>query len=163
MLAPPDSGTNRSDGIGRAIASKDFLAGILYIAFGLLGLWLGRDLETGTASAMEAGYFPRLICILLIALGAVLAATALLRPGDAPERGKWRPFVFVTLSSLAFALLLRPLGLVLTLAISTVLARFAGGQMRLLALLMLCLILIVANVGIFVIALKVQIPLWPAL
>jgi hypothetical protein len=92
----------------------------------------------------------------------MLAGTALLRPGEAPERGKWRPFVFVTLSSLAFALLLRPLGLVLTLAISTVLARFAGGQMRLLALLMLCLILIIANVGIFVIALKIQIPLWPA-
>jgi hypothetical protein len=51
---------------------------------------------------------------------------------------------------------------VLTLAISTVLARFAGGQLRPLALLMLCLILIVANVGIFVIALKIQIPLWPA-
>jgi putative tricarboxylic transport membrane protein len=161
MLAPVDTGTSRSDGIGRAITSKDFLAGTLYIAFGLLGLWLGRDLETGTASAMESGYFPRLVCILLIALGVVLAGTALLRPGDAPERGKWRPFVFVTLSSLAFALLLRPLGLVLTLAISTVLARFAGGQMRLLALLMLCLILIVANVGIFVIALKIQIPLWP--
>src|SRR5262245_1575143 len=148
MLAPVDTGTSRSDGIGRVIISKDFLAGILYIAFGLLGLWLARDLETGTASAMEAGYFPRLVCILLIALGVVLAGTALLRPGEAPERGKWRPFIFVTLSSLAFALLLRPLGLVLTLAISTVLARFAGGQMRLLALLMLCLILIVANVGI---------------
>jgi hypothetical protein len=160
--APADSAPGHSDGIGRVFTSKNFLAGILYIAFGLLGLWLGRDLETGTASAMEAGYFPRLVCILLIVLGAVLSGTALLRPGEAPERGKWRPFVFVTLSSLAFALLLRPLGLVLTLAISTVLARFAGGQLRPLALLTLCLILIVANVGIFVIALKIQIPLWPA-
>jgi hypothetical protein len=148
--------------MGRLLTSKDFLAGNLYMAFGLLGLWLARTLEIGTASAMEAGYFPRLVCMLLVALGAALAVTALLQPGEAPERGTWRPFVFVTLSCLAFALLLRPLGLVLTLAISTVLARFAGGNLRPLALLLLCLILIVANVGIFVLALKIPIPLWPA-
>jgi hypothetical protein len=153
---------DRTDGMGRIFASKDFLAGSLYMAFGLFGLWLGRSLEVGTASAMEAGYFPRLVCVLLIALGAVLAGTSLFHPGEAPERGRWRPLVFVTLSSLAFALLLRPLGLVLTLLISTVLARFAGGHLRPLALLLLCLVLIVANVGIFVVALKVQIPLWPA-
>ena len=148
--------------MGRLLTSKDFLAGNLYLAFGLLGLWLGRTLEIGTAGAMEAGYFPRLVCMLLVAIGAALAVTALLQPGEAPERGTWRPFIFVTLSCLAFALLLRPLGLVLTLLISTVLARFAGGNLRPVALLLLCLILIVANVGIFVIALKIPIPLWPA-
>jgi hypothetical protein len=148
--------------MGRLLTSKDFLAGNLYMAFGLLGLWLERTLEIGTASAMEAGYFPRLVCMLLVALGAALAVISLLRPGEVPERGTWRPFVFVTLSCLAFALLLRPLGLVLTLLISTVLARFAGGNLRPLALVLLCLILIVANVGIFVIALKIPIPLWPA-
>src|SRR5438477_2462526 len=98
--------------MGRALTSKDFLAGNLYMAFGLLGLWLARTLEVGTASAMEAGYFPRLVCALLIGLGAALAVTSLLRPGEALERGAWRPFIFVTLSCLAFALLLRPLGLV---------------------------------------------------
>jgi hypothetical protein len=148
--------------MGRLLTSKDFLAGNLYLAFGLLGLWLGRTLEIGTAGAMEAGYFPLLVCMLLVAIGAALAVTALLQPGEAPERGTWRPFIFVTLSCLAFALLLRPLGLVLTLLISTVLARFAGGNLRPVALLLLCLILIVANVGIFVIALKIPIPLWPA-
>jgi hypothetical protein len=148
--------------MGRLLTSKDFLAGNLYLAFGLLGLWLGRTLEIGAAGAMEAGYFPRLVCMLLVAIGAALAVTALLQPGEAPERGTWRPFIFVTLSCLAFALLLRPLGLVLTLLISTVLARFAGGNLRPVALLLLCLILIVANVGIFVIALKIPIPLWPA-
>jgi len=99
----------------------------------------------------------------LIAVGAALALISLMRTGEVPERGMWRPFIFVTLSCLAFALLLRPLGLVLALAISTVLARFAGRDARPLPLLLLCLVLIVANVGIFVIALKIQIPLWPAL
>ena len=56
------------------LLSKDFLAGILYIAFGLLGLWLGRALETGSADAMGPGYFPRIVCALLIAIGALLLA-----------------------------------------------------------------------------------------
>src|SRR5882672_1207812 len=132
------------------------------MAFGLLGLWLGRTLDIGTAGAMEAGYFPRLVCVLLIAIGAALAITSLVRPGESPDRGMWRPFVFVTLSCLAFALLLRPLGLVMTLIVSIVLARFAGGNLRPAALALLCVILVVANVGIFVLAMKIQIPLWPA-
>jgi hypothetical protein len=148
--------------MSRAFASKDFLAGGLYMAFGLLGLWLGRNLESGTASAMDAGYFPRLVCALLIAVGAVLAAAALVRAGEVPERGRWRPFTFVTLSCLAFALLLQPLGLVLTLLISILLAALAGGTIRLIPFMLLCLVLIVANVGIFVVALRIVIPLWPA-
>ena len=147
--------------MGRVFASKDFLAGGLYMAFGLLGLWLGRSLDVGTASAMEAGYFPRLVCALLIAVGAALAGTSLLRAGETPERGKWRPLILVTLSCLAFALLLHPLGLVLTLLVSILLACLAGGNIR--PFLLLCLVLIVANVGIFVLALRIQIALWPAL
>jgi len=148
--------------MSRVFANKDFLAGGLYMAFGLIGLWLGRNLEVGTASAMEAGYFPRLVCALLIAVGAALSATALMRAGEIPERGKWRPLVFVTLSCLAFALLLHPLGLVPTLIVTILLACLAGGNIRLLPLSLLCLVLIVATVGIFVVELHIVIPLWPA-
>ena len=144
------------------LASKDFLAGTLYMSFGLLGLWLGRDLESGTAGSMGAGYYPRLVCALLIAIGAVLAMLSLMQAGERLERGKWRPFVFVTLSCLAFALLLHPLGLVLTLALTTVLARLADGNVRAIPLLLLCALLIVINVGIFVVGLRIAIALWPA-
>jgi hypothetical protein len=68
----------------------------------------------------------------------------------------------VTASCLAFALLLRPLGLVLTLLVTVVLARCADREVRLVPLLLLALILITAVVGIFVLALRVVIPLWPA-
>jgi hypothetical protein len=146
----------------RVLASKDFLAGILFVAFGVFGLWLARTLPAGTASAMEAGYFPRLVCGLLVAIGALLAVVSLFRAGEWPEPGNWRPITFVTLAALAFALLLKPLGLVLTLAITIVLGRFAAPNVRPVSLAFLCLTLIAAVVGIFVLALKVVIPLWPA-
>jgi hypothetical protein len=146
----------------RVFASKDFLAGILYMTFGLLGLWLGRNLDPGAAEAMGAGFFPRLVCALLMAIGALLAAISFMRAGESIDRGKWRPFVFVTLSCLAFALLLYPLGLVLTLALTTVIARLADRNVRAIPLLVLCALLIIINVGIFVVGLRIAIPLWPA-
>jgi len=117
------------------LASKDFLAGILYMVFGLLGLWLGRDLESGTAEAMGAGFFPRLVCALLIAIGALLAALSVMRTGETLERGKWRP---------------------------TVLARLADGNIRAIPLALLCALLIAINVAIFVVGLRIAIPPWPA-
>ena len=148
----------------RLVADKDFLAGTLYMTFGFLGLWLGRGLEAGSAEAMGAGYFPRLICALLVIVGAALAALSAVRGGQCIERGKLRPFALVTLSCLAFALLLYPLGLVLTLVVSIVLACLADASSRIRAvpLILLCLILIGANVGIFVVGLRIAIPLWPA-
>jgi hypothetical protein len=105
-----------------------------------------------------------MVCGLLIAIGALLAVISGLRgDGEVLEGGKWRPFVFITLSALAFALLLRPLGLILTLLISVTLARAAGGGIRLIPLLLTCAVLIIAIVGIFVLALRIVIPLWPAL
>jgi Tripartite tricarboxylate transporter TctB family len=147
----------------QALAGKDFLAGLLFVAFGLLGLWLSRTLETGSAGAMEAGYFPRLTCGLLIVIGVVLVIVSLVRPSEPPERGRWRPLLMVSAACLAFALLLRPLGLVATLLVTIVLARFADRDVRVLPLISLAAILIAATVGIFVLALRVPIPLWPAL
>ena len=81
--------------------------------------------------------------------------------GEAPEGWAWRPLLLVTASALAFAVLLRPLGLVATLAVTIVLASAAGTLLRPLALALLVATLIAVNVGIFVIALKMPIPLWP--
>jgi putative tricarboxylic transport membrane protein len=103
------------------------------------------------------------VCAVLIAIGAALAAAALVGASEAVERGKLRPLLFVTLSCLAFALLLKPIGLVLTILVSILLGALAGGNVRPAPLLLLAAILIVANVGIFVLALRIQIPLWPAL
>ena len=50
----------------------------------------------------------------------------------------------------------------LTLALTTVLARLADGNVRAIPLLLLCALLIIINVGIFVVGLRIAIPLWPA-
>jgi hypothetical protein len=142
--------------------TKNFAAGLMFVAFGLVGLWLGRDLDVGTAGDMGPGFFPRAICALLVLLGAFLSVTDLMQDGEPVEGWAWKPLILVTLAALAFAFLLKPLGLVGTLVITTALASAAGTLLRPLAFVMLAAILVVSNVGIFVYALKMPIPLWPS-
>jgi hypothetical protein len=143
--------------------TKNFLAGLLFIAFGAFGLWLASDLDIGEASEMGAGYFPRAICLLLIGIGAVLSGTDLRQHTERPEGWGWRPLLLVTASALAFALLLRPVGLVGTLAVTIILASAAGKLLPPMTLAVLVAVLIAVNVGIFVVALQIPIPLWPSL
>jgi hypothetical protein len=150
-----------SDEPSRIHLSKNLLAGLLFVGFGLFGLWLTRDLDAGTASDMGPGYFPRLVCIVLSLLGAGLVVSGLVARDEAPEGWAWRPFLLITLAALAFAILLRPVGLVGTIAITTVLASAAGGFLRLLELALLVAALGALNIGVFVLLLRMPIPLWP--
>jgi hypothetical protein len=143
--------------------TKNFLAGLMFITFGLLGLSLSMPLDNGTLSDLGPGYFPRAISALMVLLGAALSATDLLEDGEAVEGWAWKPLVLITLSSIAFAVLLKPVGLVGALAATTMLASAAGTLLRPLALAILVAIMVVANVGIFVFALNMPIPLWPAI
>jgi hypothetical protein len=141
--------------------TKDFLAGIMFMAFGVAGILLGRPLDIGSASAMGAGYFPLLLSLLLLGLGAVLAVTGLIGPGETPSAGDWRAFIFIILSSTAFAVLLRPLGLVIATAATVLVASLAARMIAVVPLLSLTAFLALLNVTVFVWLLDMPIALWP--
>jgi hypothetical protein len=141
--------------------TKDFLAGIMFMTFGLAGVWLGRSLEIGSAGAMGAGYFPLLLSLLLLGLGAALAVSGLLGVGETPSAVDWRAFVFIILSSVAFAVLLRPLGLVLTVIITVLVASLAARMLGLVPLLLLATCLALMTVTVFAWLLGMPIGLWP--
>src|SRR5712691_3895310 len=97
------------------LARKDVLAGLLFSAVALLGLWLSRDYPIGTALRMGTGYVPRLLCWILLGLGVVVlvqglreaqAARVLAAGGSA-----WRPLVFVTAGLVIFGLTIERLAL----------------------------------------------------
>ena len=59
------------------LARKNVLAGLMFIAIAALGLWLSRDYPIGTALRMGTGYVPRLLCWILMGLGAAIAVQGL--------------------------------------------------------------------------------------
>ena len=109
------------------LVSKDFLAGLMFIIFGLTALYFGRNLAIGTAVRMGPGYVPRSLSMILLALGGLICVMALVTAGDTVERPKWKPITLVTIGIVAFALLFERAGLLPALVV-LVLISSAGGE-----------------------------------
>jgi hypothetical protein len=88
--------------------SKDFLAGVMFIAFGLLALWLGRNLAPGTTVRMGPGYVPHALSYIMLVLGFLISLIAMIYGGERVEIPQLRPIAMVTIGLVAFALLLEP-------------------------------------------------------
>ncbi|MGA7486354.1 MAG: tripartite tricarboxylate transporter TctB family protein [Xanthobacteraceae bacterium] len=76
--------------VAQVLARKDVLAGLLFVGVALLGLWLSRGYPIGTALRMGTGYVPRLLCWMLLGLGAVIlvqGARAALASEASGQRG----------------------------------------------------------------------------
>ena len=140
---------------------KDFFAGILFIAFGVAAIVIGSNYALGTAARMGPGYFPRILGLLLIALGLALALRALRLDGSPIPRFVWRPLLVVLGSVLAFGLMVNHVGVVVSTIFLIVAASAASHEFRLRESLISGVALAALAVGVFVIGLKLQLPIWP--
>ena len=140
---------------------KDFFAGLLFIAFGVAAIAIGSNYALGTAARMGPGYFPRILGLLLIALGLALALRALRLEGPPVPRFVWRPLLVVLGSVLAFGLMVNHAGVVVSTILLIVAASAASHEFRLRESLISGVALAALAVGVFVIGLKLQLPIWP--
>src|SRR5262249_46185367 len=115
-----------------------------------------------TAARMGPGYFPRILGILLIVLGSALALRALKIKGEPLPSWHWKPVVIVLGSVVLFGLIVIKVGLALSTVILIVLAGSASREFRPLESLVSGTLLAVLSIAVFVIALKLQLPIWPS-
>ena len=141
---------------------KDFFAGLLFIAFGLAAIVIGSNYALGTAARMGPGYFPRILGIMLIALGSALALRALKLNGPPVPAFKWRPLLVVLISVATFGLVVNYAGVVVSTIFLIVAASAASHEFRWREALIAGVVLAALAVGVFVIGLKLQLPIWPA-
>jgi hypothetical protein len=72
--------------------SKDFLAGAMFIAFGLIALWLGRNLALGTTVRMGPGYVPHTLAEIMMVLGTIVSLIPLFKnAGQTEKQAIWIP------------------------------------------------------------------------
>jgi hypothetical protein len=140
---------------------KDFWSGALFIAVGIAAIVLGSHYALGTAARMGPGYFPRILGILLIALGAILALRATRTRGDPIARVHWRPTLIVLGSVVLFGAIVRPLGVALSTVILIVTSSAASREFRPREALIAGVVLAALAVGVFVVGLQLQLPIWP--
>lgn len=146
----------------RRVDSRDLIGGGLIT---LAGAWAMHHSLTsfniGTAARMGPGYFPALVSGLLVLCGLMIMIPALLRAGPRP-RLELRPLLWISLSVLAFALLL-PFGLVPAIVVQTLVAGLSDCRLSWKGSLLLAGVLSVGATLIFVVGLGVILPIfaWP--
>lgn len=140
---------------------KDFWSGVLFMALGAFALIAGSKYTIGTAARMGPGYFPRILGILLLVLGALLALRAFRLEGDRIPGWKWRPTILVLGSVVLFGAIVKFVGMAISTVILIVLASAASHEFRLKESVISGVLLAALAVGVFVVGLNLQLPIWP--
>jgi hypothetical protein len=140
---------------------KDFFAGLIFIGFGLAAIIIGSNYSLGTAARMGPGYFPRILGILLLLLGAALALRALKIKGAPLPEWQWRPMLIVLGSVIAFGLVVTRLGLILSTIGLVFASSIASHEFRPKEALISGILFAALAAGVFVFGLNLQLPLWP--
>jgi hypothetical protein len=146
---------------GRSLLTrKDVLTGAMFMGVAVLGLWVSREYPIGTALRMGTGYVPRLLCWVLLALGAVVLIGGL-RGVGAQATFAWRPLLFVAGSLVLFGLAIERLGLVIAIVLLVVTGALASRMLRPLETIVAALALVALCWGIFILGLGLTLRLWP--
>lgn len=145
--------------------AKDFWSGVMFGAIGLFFMVFAQQYDMGTAARMGPAFFPSMLGGLLLALGLLILIKALGHPD--PEHGRldafhFKPLLLVLGAVLAFGLLLRPMGLLVSLAVLVVVSSLGSPEFRLRDALLLTVGLAILVMGVFIYGLSMTIPVLPA-
>jgi hypothetical protein len=148
----------------RRLARKDVLSGLLFIAVAVFGLWASRDYHIGTALRMGTGYVPRLLCRVLLGLGAIVLVKGLSSAGTGANFDRlrdWRAIVFVPASLVVFGLALDRAGVVIATLLLVGVASLSARDSRPIETAVTAVLLTLITFAIFVWGLELPIPVWP--
>lgn len=159
---------------------KEFWAGLMFMAFGLgfvliavgppaflvemakqFDYKLEYGYQMGSAVRMGPAYFPTVLGGLLATLGLLVLLESLVLDGEKVAKFYFRPILFICAANLAFAYLLKPLGLVLSLVALVLVSAFGGHEFKLKEVAYLTVVMVIMSVAVFVYALSLPFPIWP--
>jgi hypothetical protein len=145
--------------------SRDFYAGLMFFFFGLLFLLVARNYPMGRAGQMGPGYFPTLLGGCLAFIGFAISAGAF---GSGDETVKplalgslFRPLALVSVGVLAFAVMVRPLGLLLATLALVVVSSLGGSEFRTREVIGLFIVLAAISVTVFIYGFGLPLRVWP--
>src|SRR5215470_11905684 len=147
--------------IGAPGSPRDYFGGAALVALALFAHEAARDLPGMRGFAFGPGTAPRLFTYVLGLLGIAVMVTGVLTKGPGIDRFYIRGPVFITLSVVLFAWLVRPLGLVIASFLSIVAAAGATPEARLFETLIWGAVLTAFCCALFPYALNLPMQMWP--
>ena len=151
---------------------RDFVSGLMFMTVGGGFAWGAVDYEIGEAARMGPGYFPFMLGLILVGLGAMVTIAALRSsPPDGSRIGAiaWRPLIFILGANLVFGALLvgvpalgiPAFGLIVAIFALVIMAGFAREGARIKESLILAAVLAMGSYFAFVKMLNLQFPVLP--
>jgi hypothetical protein len=129
----------------------------MFIAFGLIALYFGRNLAVGTTVRMGPGYVPHMLSYIMLVLGLIIAVLALIYGGEITEAPKWKPITMVTIGIVAFALLLETTGMFPALVALVFIASLGGDEFKLWEVAINTIVLTILCILVFKVGLSMNI------
>jgi hypothetical protein len=117
--------------------------------------------QMGSSVRMGPAYFPVVLGGLLAFLGLLVLFDAVVEEGPKVAKFHFRPLLFIAASSLAFAYLLKPLGLVLASVILIFICAYGGHEFKWKEVAIMSVVLAIFSVLVFVKALALPFPVCP--
>ena len=164
-------------------SERDFWSGLMFIAIGVIfaigatnysmgpACPAGAPCSTSLWARMSqlsahpgAGYFPLGLSVLLAILGAIVLFKSLTiesEGGDPVGAFAWRPLIVIVAAIAVFGAMLEPLGMLVSIPVLIVLTSLASDEFRWRGVLISAVVLTVASWAIFVLGLKLTIPVLP--
>jgi len=159
-------------------SQQDWWAGLMFIAFGLFfilvasgtpefinsmfGTKLVAGYQMGSSVRMGPAYFPVVLGGILAALGILVLLDSLVEEGPKVAKFHFRPLLFIAVSSLAFAYLLKPLGLVLASIVLVFISAYGGHEFKWKEVAVMSVVLVIFSVLVFVKGLSLPFPVCPS-
>ena len=145
-------------------SQRDFGSGLLFLVLGGVFATAAGDDSLGTPAEPGAAFFPLILSVALMVLGALVLFKALTLEADGGHPLgpiAWRPLALIVLAVVLFGVALPRLGLLPATALLVLTASPAskGGRWR--AALLCTAVLTACTWAVFVWGLKLDWPLWP--
>jgi hypothetical protein len=144
--------------------AKDFWSGVMFAAFGLGFVVFARQYDMGTAARMGPAFFPTVLGGLLLLLGVVVSIKGLTVPTNDGKLAQFhfKPLILVLGAVVAFGLLLRPAGLLVSIAALVVISSLGGDEFKLRDVLLLTVGLSILVLVVFIYGLAMTVPVLPS-
>jgi hypothetical protein len=145
-------------------SERDFWSGLMFVVVGIAFAWGATQYNFGSSARPGPGYFPFGLGVLLAVLGGLVLFKALTIESEGGDKiGAWafKPLLWIVGSVAVFGFVLPRLGMVVSLPILIIVAAMAGDEFHWGEALVNAAILTVGSWLIFIVGLKLTLPLWP--
>jgi len=149
----------------RIKSQKDFWSGLMFIVVGGSFAIGALNYSFGSSARPGPAYFPFGLGVLLAILGGMILFEALTietEDGEPIGAFAWKPLFIILGAVLLFGFMLPRAGMVISLPVLVLVSAYASDEHTWLGSIVNAVILTVMSWAVFVLGLKLTIPMWPA-